>query len=122
MAEQTLTKAEAEAADHEQERRKVVQRIVRRRKAGLGYPAIAKELNEAGIPSFGGGKTWHPPVVRGICIREFGGAEESIKEAGTKAPAETTAPKKGAAKGGRAGKRKTGSGSSSKPQPSGKPD
>lgn len=36
---------------------------------GLGFPSIAKKLNEEGVKTFRGGDTWHPPVVRGICLR-----------------------------------------------------
>ena len=36
---------------------------------GLGFPSIAKRLNEEGVQTFRGGDTWHPPVVRGICVR-----------------------------------------------------
>jgi hypothetical protein len=36
---------------------------------GLGFPSIAKRLNEQGVKTFRGGETWHPPVVRGICLR-----------------------------------------------------
>ena len=36
---------------------------------GLGFPSIAKKLNEEGVQTFRGGDTWHPPVVRGICLR-----------------------------------------------------
>jgi predicted flap endonuclease-1-like 5' DNA nuclease len=36
---------------------------------GLGFPSIAKTLNEEGVKTFRGGDVWHPPVVRGICLR-----------------------------------------------------
>ena len=36
---------------------------------GLGFPSIAKRLNEQGVKTFRGGDTWHAPVVRNIVIR-----------------------------------------------------
>jgi Recombinase len=36
---------------------------------GLGFPSIANRLNADNVKTFGGGKTWHPPVVRSICRR-----------------------------------------------------
>jgi len=60
---------------------KVIDRILELRKSGLGYPSICKTLNEDKVPTFKGGETWYPPVVRGICIRN--GVER-----GTKAEAE----------------------------------
>jgi hypothetical protein len=36
---------------------------------GLGFPSVAKKLNDEKVKTFRGGETWHPPVVRGICLR-----------------------------------------------------
>lgn len=36
---------------------------------GLGFPSIAKALNDKKVKTFGGGDKWHPPVVRGIVLR-----------------------------------------------------
>jgi hypothetical protein len=69
------------------EQKKVVARIIKLRKSGKGYPAIAAALNEARVPTFGReGATWYGPTVRHICIRELGSAEESLKVAGTTRP------------------------------------
>jgi hypothetical protein len=68
------------------EKKKVVKRIMALRKKGLGYPAIARELNEAGIAPFGGGRAWYGPTVRHVCIRVAGSAAASMKVAGTKPP------------------------------------
>lgn len=48
---------------------KVIDRILDMRRQGMGFPSIAKTLNDEGVKTFGSGKTWHPPVVRGICLR-----------------------------------------------------
>jgi len=48
---------------------KVIDRILDMRRAGMGLPTIAKTLNDEKVPTFGSGKTWYPPVVRGICLR-----------------------------------------------------
>jgi hypothetical protein len=64
------------------DREKVVAQIIALRQQGLGYPRIAKQLNEEGVATFGGG-TWYAPVVRGICVKHFGSAAESLKAAGT---------------------------------------
>lgn len=52
--------------------------IVKLRKKGKGYPAIAAQLNADKVPTFSGGKKWHGVTVRGICVREFGGAQEAL--------------------------------------------
>jgi len=56
---------------------KVIDRILALRKSGLGYPTICKTLNDEKVPTFKGGETWYPPVVRGICIRN--GVERGAK-------------------------------------------
>jgi hypothetical protein len=49
---------------------------------GLGFPSIAKRLNEQNVPTFRGGETWHPPVVRNIVIRHgWSKGEKAKKEA-----------------------------------------
>lgn len=48
---------------------KVIDRILDMRRQGMGFPSIAKTLNDEKVATFGSGKTWHPPVVRGICLR-----------------------------------------------------
>lgn len=48
---------------------------------GLGFPSIAKRLNEQNVPTFRGGETWHPPVVRNIVIRHGWSKGEKAKEA-----------------------------------------
>lgn len=48
---------------------KVIDRILDMRRQGMGYPSIAKTLNDEKVKTFGSGTTWHPPVVRGICLR-----------------------------------------------------
>jgi hypothetical protein len=58
---------------------KVIDRILDMRRSGMGLPTIAKTLNEEGVPTFGSGKTWYPPVVRGICLRH--GVERGEKPA-----------------------------------------
>jgi predicted flap endonuclease-1-like 5' DNA nuclease len=58
----------------------VIDRILDLRKQGLGYPSICKALNEEGVKTFKGGETWHPPVVRGICMRN--GVERGTKAEG----------------------------------------
>jgi hypothetical protein len=58
----------------------VIGRILDLRKQGLGYPSICKALNEEGVKTFKGGETWHPPVVRGICMRN--GVERGTKAEG----------------------------------------
>jgi Recombinase len=77
LTQELTAEAKATAKAKATERAKVVKQIVRLRKAGNGYPAIAKVLNDSGVPTLGKGKAWYAPVVRAICIRELGGAEES---------------------------------------------
>lgn len=49
---------------------------------GLGFPSIANRLNADGVKTFRGGDTWHPPVVRGICLRnKFVKGEKAKTEA-----------------------------------------
>lgn len=69
------TPAEPAAAKERKERQvgpatqKVIDRILEMRQQGMGYPSIAKTLNDEKVKTFGSGTTWHPPVVRGICLR-----------------------------------------------------
>src|SRR5919202_6246092 len=83
------TPAEAETPKQERKQRevgpatkKVIERIRKmREEEGLGFPSIAKRLNDEKVPTFGSGKTWHPPVVRGICLRYgFVKGEKPTKE------------------------------------------
>ena len=46
----------------------VVARIVAEHQVGKGWSAIARELNEEGIPTAHGGATWHPSTVRSACL------------------------------------------------------
>jgi hypothetical protein len=67
--------------------KKVVAHIVKLRRSGKGYPAIANALNEKGVPTFGRkGAHWFGPTVRAVCLREFGAADASLKAAGKKRP------------------------------------
>lgn len=56
---------------------KVIDRILDLRRGGMGYPTICKTLNDENVPTFKGGSTWFPPVVRGICLRN--GVEKGEK-------------------------------------------
>jgi|SRR5581483_3565050 len=56
---------------------KVIDRILELRRGGMGYPTICKTLNDEKVPTFKGGETWYPPVVRGICMRN--GVERGAK-------------------------------------------
>ncbi|MGH3056616.1 MAG: recombinase family protein [Gaiellaceae bacterium] len=92
MAARNGTKApEKKGADA---RAATVKRIVKLRKKGLGYPAIAKVLNDEKVATFGKGKVWYGPTVRAVCLREFGDAARSMKAAGTKAPTRKSAAAK----------------------------
>lgn len=73
-------------ADYNPEQKKIAKQIVRLRKSGLGYPAIANKLNERGVATFGKGKQWYGPTVRHVAIRELGSAEASLELAGRKRP------------------------------------
>lgn len=42
--------------------------IVNRHEAGAGFTQIARELNEAGVPTAQGGKTWYPATVRYVVV------------------------------------------------------
>jgi DNA invertase Pin-like site-specific DNA recombinase len=46
----------------------VVRRIVRARRAGSGWSAIARSLAADGVPTARGGATWHPSSVRAIYL------------------------------------------------------
>ena len=42
----------------------VRRRILRRHRDGAGWSQIARELNDAGVPTAQGGRQWHPATVR----------------------------------------------------------
>ncbi|MEO5842949.1 MAG: recombinase family protein [Acidimicrobiales bacterium] len=44
----------------------VVRRIVNEHQAGAGWSAIARKLNEAGVPTAHSGSKWHPSTVRAV--------------------------------------------------------
>jgi hypothetical protein len=44
----------------------IVERIVKARKGGATWAAIADELNEEGVPTAQGGKQWYPATVRHV--------------------------------------------------------
>ena len=46
----------------------VVERIVTAHKAGAGWSAIARELNDAGVPTGHGGARWWPSAVRAVAL------------------------------------------------------
>ena len=46
----------------------VRKRILRRHRDGAGWSQIARELNEAGVPTSQGGRQWHPATVRYVVI------------------------------------------------------
>lgn len=46
----------------------VVDRIVTARTAGSGWSAIARDLNDSGVPTAQGGRTWYPATVRKIYL------------------------------------------------------
>ncbi len=45
-----------------------VKRIRRMRKAGRSLPAIARKLNEDGVPTAQGGAQWWPSTVRKVLL------------------------------------------------------
>jgi DNA invertase Pin-like site-specific DNA recombinase len=47
----------------------VVRRIVRERKRGRSFRAIAESLNEDGVPTGQGGKRWYAATVRSVALR-----------------------------------------------------
>jgi DNA invertase Pin-like site-specific DNA recombinase len=47
----------------------VVRRIVRERKRGLSFRAIAESLNANGVPTGQGGKRWYAATVRSVALR-----------------------------------------------------
>lgn len=46
----------------------VVERIVAARGAGDGWSAIARTLNDEGVPTAHGGAKWHPSTVRSVAL------------------------------------------------------
>ncbi len=46
----------------------VVTRIVKSRKAGATWSAIARDLNDAAVPTAQGGRCWYPATVRYVAI------------------------------------------------------
>ena len=69
LAEVEAPKAKAAPREVSPENQATIDRILAMRRSGKGLPTIAKTLNEEGVPTFGKGDKWHPPVVRGICLR-----------------------------------------------------
>jgi DNA invertase Pin-like site-specific DNA recombinase len=49
---------------------KVRREILRLGRKGLSYSAIARELNEKGVPTAQGGKRWYPATIRKIIVAE----------------------------------------------------
>lgn len=47
---------------------RIVNKIVRQHTAGASYSAIARDLNERGVPTAHGGTKWHPATVRKIVL------------------------------------------------------
>lgn len=92
------------AAKLDTQRKNTIAKMVTMREAGMGYPSIAKKLNDDKVPTFGGGKTWYTTVVRSILIGHYGSVEtakaaglatrESEKEATRTAAAEAKAAAK----------------------------
>ena len=52
----------------------VVKRIVKARKHGEGWSAIARTLNDEGVATAHGGSKWHPSTVRSVALSR-GGAD-----------------------------------------------
>ena len=48
--------------------RDVVERILRARKEGEGWSAIARGLNIENVPTAHGGAKWHPSTVRAVAL------------------------------------------------------
>jgi len=46
----------------------VVQGILRSKEEGLGWSAIARDLNVRGVPTAHGGARWHPSTVRAVVL------------------------------------------------------
>ena len=55
----------------------IVERIINDRSEGMSFSAIARSLNEEGVPTAQGGRAWYPATVRKIALttdlRELGG-------------------------------------------------
>ncbi len=47
---------------------RVCERIVQAHAEGLGWTAIARELNDDGVPTAQGGKRWYPATVRYVAL------------------------------------------------------
>lgn len=47
----------------------LAKRIIRRRREGQSYRAIADWLNSSGVPTAHGGARWHAATVRGVALR-----------------------------------------------------
>jgi hypothetical protein len=47
---------------------KVVARIVAAHRAGAGWSAIARDLNERGVTTAHGGSQWYPSTVRAVVL------------------------------------------------------
>ena len=49
----------------------VVARIINAGTAGSGWSAIARELNDAGVPTAQGGRAWYPATVRKVYLAQI---------------------------------------------------
>jgi predicted flap endonuclease-1-like 5' DNA nuclease len=93
QTEKSAKQVEQEKAA-EAQRKQTVKRIVQLRKQGMGLPTIAKTLNEEGVPTFGRGSQWYSAVVRGILVRELGGADSEAWTASKASHSEKAAAKR----------------------------
>jgi DNA invertase Pin-like site-specific DNA recombinase len=48
----------------------VVDRILAAHQRGMGWTAIARELNSEGVPTAHGGAQWHPSTVRAVALAQ----------------------------------------------------
>src|SRR5664280_3763569 len=49
----------------------VVDRILAAHQRGMGWTAIARELNSEGVPTAHGGAQWHPSTVRAVALAQW---------------------------------------------------
>ena len=52
--------------------KKVVDRIVRERRSGATWTAIAQGLNDDSVPTAQGGRRWYPATVRTVAVSATG--------------------------------------------------
>ena len=64
----------------------VVERIVAAREAGTTWSAIARQLNEAGVPTAQGGRQWHPATVRYVALSAAGRPDSRDQRSGRRDP------------------------------------